>query len=170
MWESNSTFPRAIDVSVAIDGALTAALQGSIERPEELAPIIPEEQEKTSVREPTYNTMNSATAIRESYTTVNKRYVSRESMLPKKVTGKIFLDPLTIEFTATRTYNASNGTNTITVQATMVGGATCGIQLNGSLSYYGNEFGITTQESSTNKQSGYEESKANPFISASFNI
>lgn len=46
-------------------------------------------------------------------------------MMPEKVTGEVFFNPNVLKFEFNRTYNPTNGTNTITLQATLVGGSTC---------------------------------------------
>lgn len=51
----------------------------------------------------------------------------------------------------------------------MVGGATCGVQINGSATYYSNQYGVDRSQPSSDKTTETQQ-ESNPFISASLNI
>lgn len=135
LYKNTTTLPKAIDLAGSINGNLQVAVKGDIKWPDKLSSFIqqtPEEKfeadrvvvgadgERNISRDGfSVYAENSMRSITES----NKISISkpREDMVPERVTGELFFSPHVLKFELNRAYNATNGTNTITLQATLVG-------------------------------------------------
>lgn len=68
----------------------------------------------------------------------------RELALPTAITISLYLKPINININLARVHN--NGTNTITLNATVTGPSICNAKIGASVSYRGDEYGIPTQQ------------------------
>lgn len=142
LHEHENTYPQAIDVAGSIDGKLQIAVKGNITWPEELAPFIPEDPMVAQAALSKGLSLSAESKVEDRSYTVTRNTKQRQDMIPEKVVGEIFFSPNVLRFELNRVYNPTNGTNTITLQATLVGGNTCGVQINGSVTYMSDEYGI----------------------------
>lgn len=160
LHENENTYPRAIDVAWSINGKLEAAIKWNITWPEDLAPFI---QATTASWISTQGistrglSLSAEDTVKSSSEVVVRNSKQRQDMLPEKVVGEIFFSPNVLKFELNRTYNPTNGTNTITLQAMLIWGMTCWVAINGSVTYFSDEYGIP-------------EGNENPVINAQFDI
>jgi len=154
-YQNDSVYPRVIDASASINGKLELALKGEVIWPEGFAPFVEENPQDGLTLQ---NNTTNVVSLYSAETTKTATSKQRRDMLPITISWNLFFSPNVLNFELNRIYNPANGTNTITFVATLIGGATCWVEIHGSITYLSDEYGIPAK------------SEENPVLSANFSL